>query len=210
MFSRVLSAAMVAAEEHRDQRRKDEYKAPYINHPLKVAELIAMHVKLDDAKYLEDVLIAALLHDVVEDTSMTLDIIEKKFGSRVRTFVQEVSDDKSLPKSERKRLQMNAIQLRSPGAQMIKIADKISNCMDLKSSIPEGWSLLRAQGYFAWSRALVLNIPNIPELQSLRDYALYQCLSGGFKYKGDIKLCVPVDDSQLKQFVDDYLESFEN
>ena len=101
------------------------------------------------------ILIAALLHDTVEDTKTTLAEIEQAFGPAVAGIVGEVTDDKSLPKAERKRLQIqHAAQLSAP-AKLVKLADKICNLRDLDSSPPVGWSLERRREYFDWAKKVV-------------------------------------------------------
>src|ERR1700757_1814872 len=100
-ISRVLSAATFAAERHRDQRRKGKDASPYINHPLALATLLAERGERAAA-----LLMAALLHDTVEDTATTFEDIERSFGSEVADIVREVTDDKTLTKAERKRLQI--------------------------------------------------------------------------------------------------------
>src|SRR4051794_38560648 len=94
----VLKAAEFAAEKHRMQRRKDVDASPYINHPLALANILISEGHVEDP----DVLVAALLHDTVEDTDTTTDELEQEFGKRIAEIVAEVTDDKSLPKEERK------------------------------------------------------------------------------------------------------------
>lgn len=93
-----------------------------------------------------DVIIAALLHDTVEDTETSPQEIVERFGGRVARMVAEVTDDKSLPKAERKRLQVANAASKSDGARLIKIADKISNLRDLAEHLPQ-WSDERKQAY---------------------------------------------------------------
>ena len=81
---------------------------------------------------------AALLHDSVEDTDTTLDEVELHFGDQVRRLVEEVTDDKTLPKLERKRLQVEHAPQSSPGAKLVKLADKLYNLRDLNRCTPEG------------------------------------------------------------------------
>lgn len=81
---------------------------------------------------------AALLHDTVEDTDTTLDEVELHFGAQVRRLVEEVTDDKTLPKLERKRLQVEQAPHSSPGAKLVKLADKLYNLRDLNRCTPEG------------------------------------------------------------------------
>ena len=98
----LVGAISFAAEKHRFQRRKDADSTPYINHPVQVA-LTLMEIGCEDDL---DLLIAAVLHDTIEDTQTTTEEIEEVFGRKVLDIVHEVTDDKSLPKAERKRLQV--------------------------------------------------------------------------------------------------------
>ena len=106
----ILHAVHFAADKHRDQRRKGVEASPYINHPIQVAELIARVGDVDDVT----VLIAAVLHDTVEDTETTFEELEEVFGPKVRDLVAEVTDDKSLPKAKRKKLQIKHNQFILP------------------------------------------------------------------------------------------------
>ena len=147
----LLSALRFAAHKHRDHRRKDPAASPYINHPIEVAELLANVGNVSDLELLQ----AAILHDTIEDTDTTSEELEEMFGARVRGFVDEVTDDKRLPRSERKRRQIaNAAGL-SPGAKQLKIADKICNVRDITRSSPRDWSLDRRREYLEWSRRVV-------------------------------------------------------
>src|SRR5258706_6496950 len=100
--TQILKALHFAADKHRDQRRKDEEASPYINHPIEVAELLARVGGVTDLVTLQ----GAILHDTIEDTDTTPEELERQFGSEVRRVVEEVTDDKSLPKADRKRLQI--------------------------------------------------------------------------------------------------------
>src|ERR1041385_3192371 len=101
-ISLLIKAVKFSAEKHKTQRRKGAEGSPYINHPIDVAEMLWNAGSVRDIP----VLAAAMLHDTVEDTTTTPAEIEEHFGQVVRSLVQEVTDDKSLPKSERKRLQI--------------------------------------------------------------------------------------------------------
>lgn len=129
----VMKAADFAARKHRDQRRKDPQKTPYINHPIGVANILINEGDIDDPVVLQ----AALLHDTVEDTDTTLDEIEEHFGTKVRGIVDEVSDDKDLSKQERKRLQVVHAPHKSREAKLVKLADKLYNLRDLHRVVPE-------------------------------------------------------------------------
>uniref|UniRef100_A0A8C7WWK7 HD domain containing 3 n=1 Tax=Oryzias sinensis TaxID=183150 RepID=A0A8C7WWK7_9TELE len=87
-----------------------------------------------------EVLQAALLHDTVEDTDTTPTELEAKFGPVVARIVQEVTDDKSLPKRERKRAQVEHAAQCSRQAKLVKLADKLYNLRDLNRCTPVGQS----------------------------------------------------------------------
>ncbi|MDM7923477.1 MAG: HD domain-containing protein [Pyrinomonadaceae bacterium] len=153
-LQKLLHAASFAARKHSDQRRKGSNAEPYINHPLEVANLLADIGGIDDV----DILSAAILHDTIEDTECTPSDITDKFGSRVAGLVLEVTDDKSLPKAERKRVQVEHSPHLSPDAKLIKLADKISNVRDVTNSPPAGWSLERRTEYIDWAEEVVAGL----------------------------------------------------
>ena len=146
-----LQALRFSADKHRNQRRKDSAESPYINHPIEVVELLWEVGGVRDA----DVLLAAILHDTVEDTGTRLEEISEQFGEEVLLLVLEVSDDKSLPKDERKRLQIETAPHKSYGAKLIKLADKACNVRNLVSTPPKDWSLERRREYLLWTEKVV-------------------------------------------------------
>jgi guanosine-3',5'-bis(diphosphate) 3'-pyrophosphohydrolase len=150
-LSIVLRAASFAAFKHRTQRRQDADASPYINHPIELARVLAEHGGVTDTA----TLCAALLHDTVEDTETTPDELGREFGPEVQAIVEEVTDDKSLPKAERKRLQVEHAAHASDKAKLVKLADKICNLRDIASFPPAGWPLERKQGYFDWAKSVV-------------------------------------------------------
>jgi (p)ppGpp synthase/HD superfamily hydrolase len=139
-----------AAQKHVGQRRKGEAAEPYVNHLAEVAELAAQATDGD-----LDIVIAAILHDTVEDTDTTLEELAAAFGPRIAGLVAEVTDDKSLPKQARKDLQVEHAAHASRGAQIIKLADKTSNLRSLAVSPPSDWSRERRDDYVAWARRVV-------------------------------------------------------
>jgi len=147
----LLKAARFSAEKHRDQRRKDSHTSPYINHPLQVAETLASVGGVEDVS----LLVAALLHDTVEDTGTRPEEIETEFGAEVLFLVMEVTDDKSLPKPERKRLQVEHAPHKSHRAKLLKLADKICNVNDILNTPPADWSLQRRREYLLWTEQVV-------------------------------------------------------
>ena len=150
-ISLILHAMAFAADKHRNQRRKDVRASPYINHPIALANVLKNEGGIADAK----VLAAALLHDTIEDTDATAEELESVFGREITAIVLEVTDDKSLPKAERKRLQVEHARTISHRAKLVKLADKICNLRDMLISIPVGWSEKRVEEYFDWARAVV-------------------------------------------------------
>ena len=153
----ILKAANFSAQKHRRQRRKDEFSSPYINHPIEVSLLIAEIGGIDDP----EVLIAALLHDTIEDTKTTSKELEVEFGKKVCDYVLEVSDDKSLPWEERKRKQIENAKHLSKGATLIKIGDKISNVTDVINNPSDDWDLKRRLEYLDWSERVIDNCPKV-------------------------------------------------
>jgi (p)ppGpp synthase/HD superfamily hydrolase len=147
----LLRALAFAAGKHRDQRRKDLHASPYINHPIEVAAVLAEVGGISDGA----TLVAALLHDTIEDTETTGAEIEALFHGQIRTVVEEVTDDKSLPKDERKRLQIVHAPALSTEAKLVKIADKIANLHDLLHAPPVSWSLARRREYLEWTEQVV-------------------------------------------------------
>jgi guanosine-3',5'-bis(diphosphate) 3'-pyrophosphohydrolase len=147
----ILRALAFAAHKHRDQRRKDKDASPYINHPIAAASVLANEGGVEDPV----VLAAALLHDTIEDTETTLEELIENFGEEIAAIVMEVTDDKSLDKPERKRLQVESAAGKSPRAKLVKLADKISNLRDIIAMPPAHWSLERRQQYFDWAKQVV-------------------------------------------------------
>ncbi|MFI5208461.1 MAG: HD domain-containing protein [Gemmatimonadales bacterium] len=149
--ARLLQALHFSAEKHRNQRRKDRGASPYINHPIEVATVLATVGGVSDLT----TLIAAILHDTIEDTATTAEELELRFGREVRLLVEEMTDDKRLPKVERKRLQVEHARVASHRAKLIKLGDKICNVRDVTHSPPEGWSSERRREYLDWTEEVV-------------------------------------------------------
>ena len=113
--TKLLEAVDFAAYKHRFQLRKDKEATPYINHPIRVAKILS-EAGEDDI----DLLIAAVLHDTIEDTETTTDELKRQFGDVVCSLVLEVTDNKDLPKEERKRLQILNAPKKSERAKKLK------------------------------------------------------------------------------------------
>ena len=155
--NKLIEAASFAAQRHAGHFRKGNDNQPYINHPLEVANLIANVGGIDDV----DILIAAILHDTVEDVGVKPEEINERFGKRVAGIVAEVTDDKSLPKAERKRLQVEHAPHLSREAKLVKLADKISNITDVTNNPPKDWDVQRRQEYIDWGESVVAGIRGV-------------------------------------------------
>ena len=83
------------------------------------------------------------------------------FGEKVCRLVEEVSDDKSLEKAERKRLQIEHAPELSPEAVLIKLGDKISNVKDVTNSPPADWNVERRMEYLDWTEKVITNCPKV-------------------------------------------------
>ena len=164
----VLQALAFAADKHRDQRRKDAAASPYINHPIALANVLVREGGVTEP----EVLAAALLHDTVEDTQTTPAELRSAFGPAVAAIVEEVTDDKSLPKAERKRLQVEHAATMSRQAKLVKLADKICNLRDMADHPPAKWDLARRREYFEWAKAVIDGLRGVhPQLEALFDAA---------------------------------------
>ena len=162
----IIKAAHFASLKHKTQRRKDSAKTPYINHPIALANVLAVECGIDDV----EVICAALLHDTIEDTETTEEELTKTFGEKIASIVLEVTDDKTLDKLERKEAQVNHAPHISDQAKLVKLADKISNLRDISSSPPLGWSVERKQEYFDWAARVIDGLRGVnPRLEALFD-----------------------------------------
>jgi guanosine-3',5'-bis(diphosphate) 3'-pyrophosphohydrolase len=164
----LLKALAFAAAKHRDQRRKDADASPYINHPIALADVLVNEGGVTDI----EVLCAALLHDTVEDTATTPEELDNAFGSRIARIVAEVTDDKRLPKAERKRLQIEHAPTISDAAKLVKLADKLCNLRDVADRPPAKWDLARRQEYFEWAKQVIDGLRGVhPRLEAAFDAA---------------------------------------
>lgn len=157
-ISKILEAARFAARKHHGQFRKGADPEPYIVHPLEVSNLLTSVGKVEDP----EILIAAILHDTIEDTETTADEITELFGSRVTRIVLEVTDDKSLPKQRRKELQVEHAPHMSVEAKQLKMCDKISNIGDILNNPPD-WPLERKLEYVFWGQRVFEGLVGVNE-----------------------------------------------
>ncbi|MCK4920076.1 MAG: bifunctional (p)ppGpp synthetase/guanosine-3',5'-bis(diphosphate) 3'-pyrophosphohydrolase [Bacteroidales bacterium] len=155
--SMIIKAAVFAAEKHRYQRRKGFNQIPYINHPLKVANLL-----IECGENESNLLISSILHDVIEDTDATEAEVTEKFNSEIAKLVLEVSDNKELPYTTRKELQVKKAPGLSHDAKLIKVADKICNIRDFLV-YPVDWSPERKLAYLDWAKLVVAGCRGLNE-----------------------------------------------
>jgi guanosine-3',5'-bis(diphosphate) 3'-pyrophosphohydrolase len=151
---KTLIAAHAAARWHAKQRRKGSAGEPYINHLLEVAALVHEATGGNDP----DLIVAALLHDAIEDQGISRGTIAEQFGEDVASLVEEVTDDKSLPSDVRKRLQVEQAGKKSTRAKILKLADKISNVTAIGADPPPDWSVERQRQYVQWGRDVVAGL----------------------------------------------------
>jgi guanosine-3',5'-bis(diphosphate) 3'-pyrophosphohydrolase len=164
----VLKAVDAAARWHVHQRRKGAAKEPYINHLLEVATLVAEATEGTDA----NLVIAALLHDAIEDCEVPHKLIAETFGADVADLVAEVTDDKTLGKAERKKRQITTAHEKTDRAKLLKLADKTSNLRALVSSPAPDWSVHRRIEYIDWARKVAHGLHGVsPPLEMQFDVA---------------------------------------
>ena len=148
---KLSQAAAYAAQQHVAQRRKGDRAEPYVNHVIEVAAMLAEATGGSDAV----LVMGGLLHDTLEDTDATYEDLVVRFGPEVAALVAEVTDDKSLPRDVRKRLQIEKTPSKSRRAKLLKIADKTSNLRGLVVSPPAGWTDERLRDYVEWAAEVV-------------------------------------------------------
>lgn len=122
MYLRIHLAYTMAQKAHEGQKRRGG--EAYIKHPWRVMHIVS---RVSDE---EDLKIAALLHDTVEDSDMTWSVINSLFGKKVADIVEYLSDDEEiarLPRSERKARQAKKYASAPVDVQLIKMADQIDN-----------------------------------------------------------------------------------
>lgn len=166
-----MHALQYAAHVHRSQKRKGADQTPYINHLIDVVTILLENGVAD-----ETLLMAAALHDTIEDQPVTYEQLVEKFGKPVADIVAEVSDDKTLAKAERKQKQIEHAPHKSDAAKQLKIADKISNIRDVAGSPGIGWDVQRRREYLDWAEQVVNGLRGVnAQLDALFDATLAGC-----------------------------------
>jgi pyruvate kinase len=172
-LNRIFSALALAAEKHKYQRRSGYKKLPYINHLIKVSRGL-----LEKGETEEDILLASILHDIIEDTDVSREELEEKYGAKVAQIVTELTDDMSLPYLERKQQQVNNAEALSVEAKKIRIADKASNIRDI-FTYPLNWTDEKKAAYLENAQKVVEKLRGVaPPLENWFDKEVAFAQSG--------------------------------
>lgn len=185
-MNNIFKALVFASEKHKNQD-----KTPYINHPIDVANKLVQSGITD-----ENIIISALLHDTIEDTNTTYSELVNTFGLKIANIVKECTDDKSLPKLERKKQQILHIKEMSEEAKLVKLADKLSNLSDLENDPPTNWNDEYIRGYYIWNYMIYLQLTDINEYDLLMVFKLYKI----FNNKGITKLTQEELNKELQKY----------
>lgn len=173
VVERILAAMRFSGEKHGSQTRKGRSNPPYILHPVEVADLLWRIGKVRDPL----LVVAALLHDTLEDTNTLPEEINARFGPDVLSLVREVSDDKRLEKRERKRLQVERAPHLTHNAKLIRLADKCCNIRELTFDPPVGWDEERKREYLRWAEDVVNGLRGAhPDLEAHFDALMKQAM----------------------------------
>jgi antitoxin component of MazEF toxin-antitoxin module len=159
----LMSAIRFASLHHAHQKRKSSDE-PYLNHLIEVTQLIKFYEPTSD----ETTLIAAILHDIVEDTRVTIESLEFLFGSEVSKLVSELTCANSSNSDDKKAVLLEQISVGSDHAKLIKLADVISNV----SSLPNYWSIEQRQKYVSWCK----QVADVCASASPRLYKLFKSI----------------------------------
>ena len=165
----ITRALHFAAERHSNHRRKGQAQEPYVNHLAEVSELVADATEGKDV----NLIAAALLHDTIEDTETSSDELVATFNNDIAQLLADVTDDKSLPKQDRKYLQVVNSRAQNMRVKLLKLADKTSNLRSLANSPPENWNTEQKQAYIDWAIKVAAGLKGVnPWLEGRFDEAL--------------------------------------
>jgi (p)ppGpp synthase/HD superfamily hydrolase len=147
----LLDAVAFAARAHHGQLRKDGV-TPYVSHAFRVCLVVRDLFGFDDPR----MLITALLHDTIEDTTTDFDDIQKAYGTEIASWVAYLSKDKRYPERERELVYLASLMNAPWQVQVCKLADIFDNLMDIPQLPADrrAHALKRAEQYFAELRQL--------------------------------------------------------
>jgi guanosine-3',5'-bis(diphosphate) 3'-pyrophosphohydrolase len=155
MTSKISDLARAfAAEQHRGQLRKGATGNPYFNHVVEVAEMVGNAIRASD----DNLVAAALLHDVIEDSEATRGSLAEMFNEDIADLVGELTDEEGLGEEARRQAQIEHASDLSDRAKIVKIADKISNIEEMHRDPPAGWSIGKRLAYLEWGEAVVMQL----------------------------------------------------
>tara|TARA_E500000318_G_scaffold4934_3_gene5080 strand:- start:7899 stop:8408 length:510 start_codon:yes stop_codon:yes gene_type:complete len=142
-YKKVQKAVTFATKAHKGQVRKYTHE-PYVTHPIAVMNIVK------SVPHTTEMLMAAALHDVVEDTPFTVEDIRKHFGNKVAVLVEALTHDKSdergkLKRAERKRLDRLQDAENDEDAQTIRAADMLHNAPSMKKYDPKFWEKVKLE-----------------------------------------------------------------
>ena len=167
-LSPVLAALVYAGRIHNGQRRRDAPGSPHLKHVVQVVSLLT-GAGISD----RTILIAAAVHDVLRDSDTEPEVLQQEFGADVADLVVELSADSVLSRVDRLEEMPKRVKDFSDSAQLIKLAEKISNLRDLYEHAPIGWSRQRRRDYFDWAEGVTRPLRGkSAELDELLDEAL--------------------------------------
>ncbi len=132
LSEKVLKALKFASLAHQGQKRMDERKSPYISHPAGVGLI------LSKAGYPEDVIVAGILHDVIEDTKFSYDDIAKEFGAFVADAVRHLSENQTLQYDQKKDQYISHLEEAPIEVAAISGADLLANRVDMLLNFRDG------------------------------------------------------------------------
>jgi guanosine-3',5'-bis(diphosphate) 3'-pyrophosphohydrolase len=155
-MTRLEQAIIFATTAHEGQQRSGAARLPYIVHPLDVMGRLVRAGVTDEV-----VLAAAVLHDVVEDTGVTVEMILDEFGLDVANVVAEVTDPEGVSKTKARALQVERAPKMSARAKLVKLADKVSNVADLVANPPD-WQPGSIGRYTDHARRVVAALGELP------------------------------------------------
>jgi guanosine-3',5'-bis(diphosphate) 3'-pyrophosphohydrolase len=152
-FSNLQEAIAFAARAHHGQLRKDN-KTPYVSHVFRVAMIVRDLFGFDDPR----MLVAAVLHDTIEDTKMDFDDIEEGFGREIAEWVSMLTKNKSLPEAAREEEYVRRLLAAPWQVHACKLADVYDNLSDMDSLPAErrSHSLKRLEKYVAAIRGVAV------------------------------------------------------
>lgn len=192
-YSPLIEKALRRAARAHDQQTRKGSDLPYLTHPVGVMYLLLK------AGYEDDELIAAaLLHDVVEDTSVTLEQLRQEFPEKVCSWVAELSEKKKdssgteRPWEDRKRDHLNVVQEASEGACAIVLADKLHNLQSMLYDLQESGETVW-QRFNASPEQIIWYHQKMFEAAKRDDELNFKLLQDGLNTLDKLKAYLPVN-----------------